>query len=462
MNQVDLMSPEKIAAEYGGNKQKIAQAVQMGVLNPTVAVMAGMFIDRMRNAATQEQAPQTTVAQDIMAPTAPRAAAQGGAGLDTLPVDESMVPGEESFAGGGIVAFDRGGDVNNPYRRYTGTADPRSNVWQFTPEEIEEQKRLKEEGLMGTLRFLKGRIADPVVEYFSRDHAFDPGSPRARERETDIGFGLGKFTPTYTAKDIAGASDVNIPVPPAATQEPGSVGQRSQDNAPSQTPKQEATEDYITRLMNERKAALAAAGVSDNPYAADREAVAGMRAGLDKDRDQAKALALMEAGFGIAGGKSRYALQNVGEGAKGAVGSYAKAMRDIGADEKEYAKIDRDLSRAEDALKRGEVDKAFELREKAENRAIKLREVAATEKTAGRAAPEVQLIERYAADKKIPFSQAYREIVGMKAEPKSRDLARKEWAENPIIKREYPDFEDYYRAVSGGSSTSGWGELRVK
>lgn len=121
MNELDLMSPSKVAAEYGGDKRKIAQAAQMGLLDPTVAVMAGMFIDRMRNAAVQEQQPQTTVAQDVMAPAAPNMQAAGlravqeappvERGLTALPVPEEAVP---NFDGGGIVAFngEEGSDVN--------------------------------------------------------------------------------------------------------------------------------------------------------------------------------------------------------------------------------------------------------------------------------------------------------------------------------------------------------------
>ena len=64
----NLQSPEQIAKDYGGNKQKIAEAMQMGIIDPTAGTMAGMFIDRMRSAAQMEAAPQQTVAQQVMAP----------------------------------------------------------------------------------------------------------------------------------------------------------------------------------------------------------------------------------------------------------------------------------------------------------------------------------------------------------------------------------------------------------
>jgi len=112
MRDIDLMSPEKVAAQYGGDKRKIAQAAQMGVINPTVAVMAGMFIDRMRGAAAKEQQPTATVAEEVLArPRAGLRAAQEmpmERGLDSLPVPEDAVP---SFDSGGIVAFADGGDI---------------------------------------------------------------------------------------------------------------------------------------------------------------------------------------------------------------------------------------------------------------------------------------------------------------------------------------------------------------
>ncbi len=83
-----IQSPQSIAQDYGGDKQKIAQAMQMGILDPTAATLAGMFIDRMRSAAQKEMAPQQTVAQQVFAPPAPQMPMQAPpapAGLGALP-----------------------------------------------------------------------------------------------------------------------------------------------------------------------------------------------------------------------------------------------------------------------------------------------------------------------------------------------------------------------------------------
>jgi hypothetical protein len=91
-----IQSPEEIAKDYGGNKQKIAEAMQMGILDPTAGTLAGMFIDRMRSAAQMEGAPQQTVAEQVFAPPAPPMGAPMGApaGLGATPEAAAMPPQE--------------------------------------------------------------------------------------------------------------------------------------------------------------------------------------------------------------------------------------------------------------------------------------------------------------------------------------------------------------------------------
>lgn len=92
-----IQSPENIAKEYGGNKQKIAQAMQLGVVDPTAGVLAGMFIDRMRAAQMQEGANPPTVAQQVMGgapPGAPSGSpAPGGPGPSPQAAPPMAPPG---------------------------------------------------------------------------------------------------------------------------------------------------------------------------------------------------------------------------------------------------------------------------------------------------------------------------------------------------------------------------------
>jgi hypothetical protein len=128
----------KLATEY--DKQKLAQMVQMGLVEPQKAVMAGMMIDRITKSAMQP--PQTTVAQDVlgMAPMAgqmppmqeqqpqmpqqmpqeapPQMAADGGI-MGMLPYSDGVAAlptNIPDYAGGGIIAFADRGAVKDPYQ----------------------------------------------------------------------------------------------------------------------------------------------------------------------------------------------------------------------------------------------------------------------------------------------------------------------------------------------------------
>lgn len=118
MQPFGLQAPEYIAKEYDGNKAQIAKAVQMGLVDPTSALLAGMFIDRMRTAQYAEQTPNTTVAQDVLYPMVPGAAEAASAPMPSEGVAGLPVP-DTDFADGGIVAFAAGspGQVEVDARR---------------------------------------------------------------------------------------------------------------------------------------------------------------------------------------------------------------------------------------------------------------------------------------------------------------------------------------------------------
>lgn len=67
-----IQAPEDIAKTYAGDKARIAEAAQLGIVDPTAAVLAGMFIDRMRSAQGTEGANPPTVAQQVLGPQQPQ------------------------------------------------------------------------------------------------------------------------------------------------------------------------------------------------------------------------------------------------------------------------------------------------------------------------------------------------------------------------------------------------------
>jgi hypothetical protein len=240
-----MQSPEQIAKDYMGNKQKIAAAAQMGTVDPTAAVLAGMFIDRMRSAQMQEQAPARTVAQDVLSPppqmgvgapppgmppmgAPPMGAGPAGpvggmgapAGLGALPpgppamgappmgmadggLVDLLVPSDTfpdaNYAGGGIVAFNAAGPVvAAPAAEEEAPADPYSaeNLYGLSPDPEANVA-------------LYNQLFTPQTRYADQTAAYYEGlmSPEAQEKSrkedlytmlAQIGFGMaGTNSPSF-------------------------------------------------------------------------------------------------------------------------------------------------------------------------------------------------------------------------------------------------------------------------
>jgi hypothetical protein len=116
----DIGEIQTLATKY--SKPQLARMAQMGLIDPTKAVMAGMMIDRITK--SNMQAPQQTVAEEALTPAAPPPPMQQAqppvapAGIGSLPTQPepnagvaALPSGITEMAGGGIVAFDDGGEV---------------------------------------------------------------------------------------------------------------------------------------------------------------------------------------------------------------------------------------------------------------------------------------------------------------------------------------------------------------
>lgn len=240
-----IQDPQQLAQDYGGNKQKLAQAAQMGIVDPTAAVLAGMFIDRMRSAAQAEQAPQQTVAQQVLAPPPqappagglgatppaagmappmgaapqmsapapemamaapemPQGAVQGMAegGLTTLPVPDGMFDEPSNggysgdFAGGGLVAFARAGEVEDP------------EVVVGSPL-IDELKLPSFDEYVTRAQGRMAPMGGPMLEKYRQSLAGSEEKTKARKKEdlwqtlAEIGFGTAAGTSGNALQNIA-------------------------------------------------------------------------------------------------------------------------------------------------------------------------------------------------------------------------------------------------------------------
>jgi hypothetical protein len=405
----NLQSPEAIAKEYGGNKMKIAQAAQFGLLDPTAAVLAGMFIDRMRGAQQQEQAPQQTVAQQVLAPqpAAPQMPAGAGlgatpqasqlaaaypaegapppvpgpsmpqeepvmaadGGLMSLPVDDSMF--EPSYNSGGIVAFAAGskdtvrsGITDEDARRlgygsaeeYEAFARMRgTNMGQTFP--VPDPNKLDVAPLEGSSGVLRGEGLTVSTE------------PRKDERE---GQGFGSVTRPSVGDGVTDAQAASTAAPPAVVA-PAVVDKGPAGNVKTVTNEQVAD----AAIAADPKAAEAAAKKGGIPglqaYVQQykdligavpegeglkeyKEYLKGLPGELDKRKKEDLYGALAQFGFNLAGSQSPYFLQAAGQAGAQTMPAITGAIK-----ERRGAEAEARKGRAElDKMTRAEEIKAIE------------------------------------------------------------------------------------------------------
>lgn len=321
MRDIDLMSPEKVASQYGGDKRKIAQAVQNGIINPTVGLMAGMFIDRMRAAAAREQQPATTVAEEVFErPQVGLAPAREGRpverGLDALPVPEDVVPSYES---GGIVAF-----------QDTGFVDPRMS--RMTPDELEVFNQTGQ--FPDRLKVTTGadlRRYDPAeMALRSAPATTPPVMPRKEEEAPETG--LGALPKRRSVAELVGDARG------MAEQIIGT----SKDKVPTQDEALAQVEGLLSKV-----------GFDPQIYKKQQESLKQEREGLKEDRKMAQNMRLLEAGLGIMAGRSPYAFVNIGAGATPAVKGLASDIKEIQKAQRDYDKAIRDLDVKQNDLAMG-------------------------------------------------------------------------------------------------------------
>lgn len=145
----DINEIQTLATKY--SKPQLAHMAQMGLIDPTKAVMAGMMIDRITK--SNMQAPQQTVAQEALTPMPPQAPPMqqppvAPAGIGSLPTQPepnagvaALPSGITEMAGGGIVAFDEGGEV--PRYAEEGLVRPSMFGSMTTPNQAETQNTLR-------------------------------------------------------------------------------------------------------------------------------------------------------------------------------------------------------------------------------------------------------------------------------------------------------------------------------
>ena len=333
------------------------------VQNPTGHVPSYLALSElqrrkdMRAKYESQQAPESSVADDLEQQAAPQPQAQGVAGL---PVPETMYQ-EDSFASGGIVAFDDGGEVpsfagpsgsavyapsyEGPARSAIGRGfdyltggvqgygEKKSKLMELqkqietlqpnmfealTPSELSTRKAQVEE-----LKAQQEAIRNPSSGYVYKEgeKATDPTMKSYVDQE--VAAKNNPFKPPSDKKEFK-YGDKPVDTKPAATQAAKQVTQQPA----------ESEEDFLRKRMAIYKEYMG--GDEDKKGLKDK--LDKMEARAARQEELAPYMAITEAGFKTMQGTSPYALANFGAGAEAGIKSYGSAQDKMAAlEEKRYA-----------------------------------------------------------------------------------------------------------------------------
>jgi hypothetical protein len=269
---------------------------------------------RMKMAQAGQMAPpEMTIADQVMGQ-----AQELSGGIDQAPID--FAP---EMAGGGIVAFEDGGQV----QRFQNQGMVQEQIPPMTPEELRRYQMTKE-----------------LPERFKNAAQTDPGAledtgiaPRMDQPSPPPDQGLGAATRGFEPLD-----------PTKILQQTealysGLYGQGTGAAAPGDKM------GYVKKAEDFFKAA----GVNLDMAAQQAAEIAAEKEALGKDREEAKNMRIMEAGFAIMAGTSPNAFENIGKGATKAMQGFASDIKDLQKTERELANASRQMMQAQNQIRMG-------------------------------------------------------------------------------------------------------------
>ena len=315
MSVMDMNSRMAMAEKL--SVQQLQQAIQSGSLPAYIGIPLIEQKNKEKSqmaAAQQGQEKPPSVASQILQ--------QAEQGIDQLP---SNLPTEQDeamgMADGGIVAFSgRNGSLVR--------SDPQYSSEPVDDPEYQESIKVPKDALSGWFRSHMEKIRrqneesaaargqpitlPPVVVTAEKDPTID-SQYTAQDRQEGS---LGNIDSQYAAQDMQEGGR-RITAPPQTGQVAPSTGNASVQAGGRGTP--QTTQPTAQAAEPAQKSAL-------DKYA---EMLMAERGGDVKERQQAKGMALLQAGLGIAGGTSPNALANIAQGALPATQAYQSALSNI-------------------------------------------------------------------------------------------------------------------------------------
>jgi hypothetical protein len=254
----------------------------------------------------QAAPPQMSIADQVMLQ-----ADEVDGGIDQLPTN--MAP---EMAGGGIVAFEQGGNVN-------------SLMSQMTEDEVVLFQQTGQ--IPMRLQNLQGGIADPgIAPEIEETTVTDQVAPGVTAQATQVS--ERGFAPLDVNKVLQDTETLY-----------GSLYGGSGAAAPKEKLSYvDRAEEFFTK-----------AGVNLNLAAEQAAQLAQQKESLGDDREEAKKMRIIEAGFAILGGTSPNAFENIGKGATQALKGYASDIKDLQKTERELADASRKMMQAQNEIRMG-------------------------------------------------------------------------------------------------------------
>jgi len=301
----NLANPESAKSKAGalGVMQLMPKTAKGLGVNPNVPeenIVGG--IRYLKQMSDKYQDPRLAAAAYNAGPGNLDKALRSRGGIENLPGEtRKYIVG---LANGGAVAFANGGPTQEDLDKALGALS--KNM----PEDYDQYSG---EPMSQSDYYRKRKIAENAI----KSNLALPKAPMSEEQKRLYKSAYGQVPPAPVAKPTVAEPAKTSEVPPST--------QPFTPPTPPQVAVKEALQDTSTPEALQKEDAFAKLG----------EILAKKEAGLGKEREQNKYLGMLTAGLGMMGGKSQYALENIGAGGQQGVATYGALNKQTGDMEKD-------------------------------------------------------------------------------------------------------------------------------
>ena len=369
----DIQEIQSLATKY--SKQQLAQMAQMGMLDPTKAVMAGMMIKRIEE--QNQKPPQTTVAQDVLGapqqmpmqgqqqpqqPPQQQQMAQAPAGIEGLPAGEVG-----NYAGGGIVAFGVGGDVDD-HEYYGLPFGGRSGSEEYWARPVmpygEQMRNLGSSLWRGTKNLLS--IPDTEVTPTSKEKGKTTESKTAvsademnryiqANKDAKAALSMTSNPLASPASQIARDAGSRLPATSVSRKAAETSTLPAFDPSAVKLTAPEYTKpklESLDEILKSEKEVEEKVGYNPNLTAEQIKRVEGKKGELDSRKERAGGEALFNFGLGLLGAKRGQEFETAGKSGQAALGAYKNDVKELQAAQDKYDERVEALRVADNEAKR--------------------------------------------------------------------------------------------------------------